>query len=55
MLARDEASLDYARTKEARGRSLLAQRYIADDEYNLLKTNLAAATATVDAGSHRGR
>ena len=55
MLARDEAKLEYAQSKEARGRSLLAQHYIADDEYNLLKTNLAAATATVDAGSRGGR
>ncbi len=48
VLARAEANLDYARTKETRGRSLLAQRYIADDEYNLLKTNLAAAAATLE-------
>jgi multidrug efflux system membrane fusion protein len=48
MLARDEANLEYAKSKEARGRSLLARHYIADDEYNLLKTNLAAAQATVE-------
>jgi len=47
-LARDEAALENARSKAARGESLRAQKYISEDDYTQLKTNLEAAKATVD-------
>lgn len=48
-LARDSAQLDDARAKEARGRALLAQHYLSNEEYLQLKANLDSAAATVRA------
>ena len=48
-LARDSAQLDDAHAKEARGRALLAQHYISNEEYLQLKANLDSAAATVRA------
>lgn len=48
-LARDEATLVNAQSKADRGKSLLAQKYISEDAYTQLKTDLQFAHATVDA------
>jgi membrane fusion protein, multidrug efflux system len=48
-LARDEATLANARSKAERGRSLLAQKFISEDAFTQLKSDLQFAEATVDA------
>jgi multidrug efflux system membrane fusion protein len=48
-LARDEATLANAISKEQRGESLLAQKFISDDAFKQLKTDRQFAQATVDA------
>jgi multidrug efflux system membrane fusion protein len=48
-LARDEATLVNAQSKADRGKSLLAQKFISEDAYTQLKTDLQFARATVDA------
>ena len=48
-LARDEATLVNAQSKADRGKSLLAQKFISEDAYTQLKTDLSFAAATVDA------
>ena len=47
-LAGHQAALRTAQSREAHGRTLLAQHYISQDEYDQLKTNLDAAAAQVD-------
>ncbi|HZF26799.1 MAG TPA: efflux RND transporter periplasmic adaptor subunit [Steroidobacteraceae bacterium] len=46
-LARDQARFQNARTKEAHGRALVAQRFISEDDHAQLKSDLDAADATV--------
>jgi multidrug efflux system membrane fusion protein len=46
-LARDQARLENARTKETHGRALLSQRFISQDDHAQLKSDLDAADATV--------
>jgi multidrug efflux system membrane fusion protein len=48
-LARDEATLANAKSKLERGRSLLAQKFISQDAFTQLTTDLQFAQATVDA------
>jgi multidrug efflux system membrane fusion protein len=48
-LARDEATLANAISKEQRGDALLAQKFISVDAYKQLKTDCEFAKATVDA------
>jgi multidrug efflux system membrane fusion protein len=48
-LARDEAKLENAKTKEEHGRMVLADHFISQDDYTQLKTDLQSAQATVDA------
>ncbi len=48
-LARDEATLANAQSKANRGKSMLAQKFISEDAYTQLKTDLQFAQATVDA------
>ncbi len=48
-LARDNATLTNAKSKLERGRSLLARKYIAQDAFTQLQTDLQFAQATVDA------
>jgi membrane fusion protein, multidrug efflux system len=48
-LTRDEATLANAKSKLERGRSLLAQKYISQDAFTQLTTDLQFAQATVDA------
>jgi len=48
-LARDEATLANAQSKSNRGKSMLAQKFISEDAYTQLKTDLQFAQATVDA------
>ena len=48
-LARDEATLTNAKSKLDRGRSLLAQKFISQDAFTQLTTDLQFAQATVDA------
>jgi RND family efflux transporter MFP subunit len=48
-LARDLAQLENARTQEARYRTLLGQELIAREQYDQIRTNMAALEATVQA------
>ncbi len=48
-LARDQAQAENARTQEARYRTLLARELIAREQYDQVRTNLAAMEATVKA------
>lgn len=47
-LARDEALLENARSKAKHGETLLAQHYLAQDDYTQLKTSMDVAAATVE-------
>ncbi len=49
-LARDEATLTNAKSKYEHGRSLLTQKFISQDAFTQLQTDLQFAQATVDAG-----
>jgi multidrug efflux system membrane fusion protein len=46
-LARDQARLKNARTKEVHGQALVAQRFISADDQEQLRSDLSAADATV--------
>lgn len=47
-LARDEALLENARSKAHHGETLLAQHYLAQDDYTQLRTSMDVAVATVE-------
>ena len=48
-LAKDQASLDRAKTQDVRYQDLLRQNFISKDAYEQVKTNVATSVASVDA------